>query len=189
MIEFITNLDRTIIFFVQEFMHVPILDKVMIAITTLGNKGFIWIVMALFLTARKRTRLVGIAALAALLLTTIMGEGILKHLVCRPRPYMDYPEIQPLVEKLTSYSFPSGHTGSSFTASWVFGRYLKKQAAYFWILAAAMGFSRLYLFMHYPSDILAGAVLGILCAMIIVLVLEKIVGSQRIYTPEQETEA
>lgn len=181
MIEFITQMDRSIILYVYESMRLPALDAMMVVVTTLGNKGYIWMLLALGFMLNKKTRTVGIVTLSALLLTTVIGEGILKQLVERPRPYVDFPDIQPLIEKLASYSFPSGHTASSFAASMVLGRYLKKYAAVFWSLAVIMGFSRLYLFVHYPSDIVAGALLGVACAAVIITVYEKIFKREQIY--------
>lgn len=163
MIAFLSSVDQTILFFIQTNFHFPILDKIMILATVAGDKGLIWIVLSLLLLINKRTRGIGVATLIALTLSTIMGEGLLKHIVQRPRPYADFPWVHLLVDKSTAYSFPSGHTTSSVAAAYVLSKYIKKFAPLIWMAAAAIAFSRLYLFMHYPSDIVAGVVLGLIC--------------------------
>lgn len=162
MLIYINTIDQTMLFFIQGF-HCPVLDKIMIIATSWGNRGFIWLAMAGILAVNKKTRSIGLITLAALILSTIVGEGILKHLIQRPRPYTDFPSIQMLVGKVTSYSFPSGHATSSFAAAYVLSRYLKKYSPVFWTMAFGITFSRIYLFMHYPTDIIAGIVLGLLC--------------------------
>lgn len=166
MIAFINNLDQTILFFIQANFHSPMLDKIMILFTATGDRGLIWILLSILLLANKKTRYIGLATLGALILSTIMGEGILKHIVQRPRPYADFPLIHLLVDKSSTFSFPSGHTTSSFAAAYVLSKYLKKLSPLIWILAVTIAFSRLYLFMHYPSDIIAGIVLGLLCGKV-----------------------
>ena len=97
----------------------------MILATSAGDKGMIWILLSLLLI-NNRTRGIGAATLVALTLSTIMGEGLLKHIVQRPRPYADFPWVHLLVDKSTAYSFPSGHTTSSVAAAYVLSKYLKK---------------------------------------------------------------
>ena len=166
MIIFFNNIDQTILFFIQTNFHTPILNKVMILFTAAGDKGFVWILISLLLLINKKTRYIGMVTLGALVLSTIAGEGILKHIIQRPRSYVDFPSIQLLVGKPTTYSFPSGHTASSFAAAYVLSKYLKKISPLIWIVAITIAFSRLYLFMHYPSDVVAGIVLGLICGKV-----------------------
>jgi len=172
MLTYINTIDQTILFFIQGF-HYPVLDKIMIIATSWGNMGFIWLAMAGIMTSNKKTRSIGLITLATLILGAIVSEGILKHLIQRPRPYTDFPSIQMLVDKVTSYSFPSGHATSSFAAAYVLSRYLKKYAPVFWTMACAIAFSRIYLFMHYPTDIVAGIILGLLCGKTVSYLYEK----------------
>lgn len=101
---------------------------------------------------------------AALILDVILCNGIIKNAVARMRPYDRNPVVELLIQKPDDYSFPSGHTAASFAAmsALYFGgeRYLWKPAL---VLAVLMAFSRLYLYVHYPTDVLAGAFLGVLC--------------------------
>jgi undecaprenyl-diphosphatase len=139
-------------------------------ITSLGNMGLIWIIIALVLIFNKKYRDVGIMIIASFILTSIIGEGILKNLVQRLRPFIDIPTINLLISKPTSYSFPSGHTASSFAVAGIIFSTLKKFRIPAIILASLIAFSRMYLLVHYPSDILGGILLGIICFKIVLKV-------------------
>ena len=167
MINAILNLDMWILNAINSHCHTYVLDKFNPFITSLGNVGIVWIVIALWLLISKKYRKEGMMVLAALLLVSILGEGIIKHLVQRPRPCAGVPAASLLIAKPLSYSFPSGHTGSSFAAAWIIATNIKRYRVFAIMLAVMIAFSRLYLFVHYPSDVLAGMALGIACAMIV----------------------
>lgn len=173
MIKSVHSTDQTILFFIQENFHFPLLDKIMILFTSAGDLGLVWIALSVVLLLNRNTRYIGILTLGALFLSVLLGEGILKNVIQRPRPYTDYPSFQMLVNQSSSYSFPSGHTITSFAAAYVLSRYLKKFSPLIWVLALIIAFSRLYLFMHYPSDIIAGIIFGLLCGKIIVYLYEN----------------
>ena len=164
----IQQLDISILLYIKDNMHSPIMDKIMVIITSLGNGGAVWIIIAALLIINKKYRAIGFMALGALLLSTVLGEGILKHVVQRVRPSADIPAINILITKPLSYSFPSGHTTSSFAAAGILAKYFKHYAFYFFSLASLIAFSRLYLYLHYPTDILGGIVLGLVCNGIII---------------------
>ena len=113
-------------------------------------------------------------ALGALILSTILGEGILKHVVQRVRPSEDIPAVNLLIAKPLSYSFPSGHTASSFAVAGVLAKYFKDYAIEFLGLASLIAFSRLYLYVHYPTDVLAGIILGLICSRIIIYMFSRV---------------
>lgn len=173
-ISLIKNLDNSILLYIKNNMHGPILDKAMVIITSLGNEGAIWIVIAGFLIINKKYRKIGLMVLGALILSTILGEGILKHLVQRIRPSADIPAVNLLISKPLSYSFPSGHTTSSFAVAGVLAKYLKKYAFIFWGVASLVAFSRLYLYVHYPTDVLAGIILGLICSRITIYMSNRV---------------
>ncbi len=104
------------------------LDAAMPYVSDIGNMGAVWIIFSLILIANREYRNIGIMCLAALLLTTVIGEGLLKNIIQRPRPFAQFASIQPLIPEPSSFSFPSGHTGSSFAAATVIARNLKKAA-------------------------------------------------------------
>ena len=163
----IQKIDMAILEFINNNLQNSILDNLMTIITSLGNNGMIWIVISLILIVSKKYRRVGVLCILALTLSTVIGEGILKNLVQRPRPFYEFTDINLLIEKPMSYSFPSGHTGSSFAVAGVIGMLIKKYRIPVFIFAGLIAFSRLYLFVHYPSDILGGIILGLTCSFIV----------------------
>jgi len=165
MINFHT-VDFNLLMQIYRATHNGIFDKIMPVITNLGYLGLIWILISIVLLINKKYRKVGILCIVAIILTSIAGEGILKNIIHRPRPFSEAPEMQLLIAKPTTYSFPSGHTASSFAAAYVISKGIKKLTLPVFILAALIAFSRMYLFVHYPSDILGGLLLGLICAKI-----------------------
>lgn len=170
MFEILQNYGVEILDFINNNLHSPIMDKVMVAITSLGNGGLIWILISLGLMITPKYRKVGIMAICALILTTIIGEGILKHLVRRPRPFTSLSDIELLITAPTSYSFPSGHTGSSFAVAGVIGSKIKKSRFYVFSLAILIAFSRMYLYVHYPGDVIGGIILGLFSSQIVLYI-------------------
>lgn len=167
MFELIQNLDLGILRFINDNLHNPIMDKIMVIITTLGNKGAIWIVITLIFLITKRYRKVGIMMACGLILNAILGEVILKNIIQRGRPFINFSDISLLIKIPTTYSFPSGHTASSFVAVGIIFGTLKKYRWQALALAILIAFSRMYLFVHYPSDIIGGVILGIISSRII----------------------
>lgn len=174
MISLIHTLDSSILQFINDNMHSPIMDRVMVILTSLGNGGVIWIIIAALLMINKKYRTIGLMALAALILSTILGEGVLKHVVQRVRPSDDIPVVNLLIAKPLSYSFPSGHTASSFAVAGVLTQYFKGYRIEIFGLASLIAFSRLYLYVHYPTDVLAGVILGLICSKIIIYMFTKL---------------
>lgn len=154
-------------------MHNAVLDKIMTVITTLGDAGIIWIVIAIALLFNKKTRKCGILMAISMLLGIIFGNGLLKNLIARPRPFSVDETIELLIERPTDYSFPSGHTLASFEAAVTIFLHSKKWGISAFIIAILIAFSRMYLFVHYPTDVLAGAILGTLIAIIVFYGYEK----------------
>lgn len=171
--EYINNIDMRFLIFLHELTKNNIFDYLMPIITNLGYGGFIWIIFSLFMLTRKKYRKVGILCLLALFLTTIVGELILKNIFQRPRPFTVMPNVQLLIAKPSSYSFPSGHAASSFAAAGILSNQIKKWSIPVFILAALIAFSRIYLYVHYPLDVIGGILLGLLCAKVTLLVCNR----------------
>lgn len=155
-------------------LHNPILDKIMITITSLGNAGLVWIGLAVFLIFIKKTRKCGILMLVSMLLGLILGNGILKNLIARDRPCWLDPNVPLLIPNPEDYSFPSGHTLASFEAAVMIFLHDKKWGAISFIFAGLIAFSRMYLFVHFPTDILGGMALGAIISIAVYYGYEKI---------------
>jgi len=149
----------------------PVLDVLMPLITLLGDAGIFWIAISVMLLFTKKYRKIGLGMGIALLMGLLVCNVTLKPLVMRPRPY-DYQAdvfhkvIPLLVEKQHDFSFPSGHTIASFEAATVIAINNKKWGIAAMVLAVLIAFSRLYLYLHYPTDVLASVVLGIAFAYV-----------------------
>ena len=165
MLSALLELDGAALLFIQSLRQ-EWLTPLVSGFTALGNAGLIWIFMSLLLLCRKSTRKAGALALMAMLLGLVCTNLLLKPLVCRPRPWLDVAGLIPLVAEGDPHSFPSGHTTAAFAAGMVWVRTLPKHwmrmlAA---VAAVCMGLSRLYVGVHYPSDVLTGALVGTFCS-------------------------
>lgn len=175
------NFDLKIFEWIQTINSNAFLTPVLKIITTLGEGGIIFILMGLILLVTKKYRKIGFAMLVALVVMVVCNDFILKELFARPRPFnleydwwneiYKYPEI---VSRPDSWSFPSGHTSSAFAAAVAVLWYNRKIGIPTFIFAAIMGFSRIYVQVHYPSDVIAGAIVGIIYGMIGILVVKLV---------------
>ncbi len=138
-----------------------ILSKIMIFFTRLGDHGLIWILLSLLLLFFRKTRKLGILSLFSLAICSIIVNVTLKPLVARSRPFEEIEGIILLVKTPLDRSFPSGHTAASFAMVYIFFRYSRKFFIPVFITAILISFSRLYLNLHYPSDVAAGLLIGL----------------------------
>ncbi|MDM8310904.1 undecaprenyl-diphosphatase [Clostridium cadaveris] len=175
MINFITNIDFSILDFIQNHLRNGVLDWLMPKISMLGNAGVIWIVISIVLLSIKKYRKCGITLVIGLLLGLLIGNIILKPLVARPRPCWINSDIALLIASPKDFSFPSGHTLSSFIAAIILLKEDKKFGYVAMILAILIAFSRMYLYVHFPSDILAGVVLAILIGFAAIRISRKFI--------------
>ena len=161
--------DQAVMRFIQEHCHNAATDLLFPFLTYLGESGIFWIALALLLIALgKKTgwRATGGVMLAAMLAGLLIGEVALKHIVCRPRPFQDFPQYTALlIPPPSGWSFPSGHSCASFAAATAVFRRDKRFGAGAYVLAGLIAFSRVFLFVHYPTDVLAGSLLGLLCGL------------------------
>ena len=141
------------------------LDDLMVLITKLGDEGLVWIALCVILLIFPRTRKCGVAMGFSLILTTILGNKIIKNIVCRPRPFAADTSVTLLIPQPGQYSFPSGHTSNSVAAAFSIFLFYKKPGIAALILAGLIAFSRMYLFVHFPTDVLAGFAIAILVAI------------------------
>ena len=149
------------------------LDKIMVFFTLLGENGFLWIVLALILLSVKKTRKIGACVALALVLDLLLVNITIKPLVARARPFVLKSDIELLINAPRDFSFPSGHTAASFAAAVSVFLFNKKWGSVLLGVAAIIAFSRLYLYVHYPTDVLGGILCGLLVAIIAYYILEK----------------
>ena len=173
------SFDLPILDWIQLHLANPVLDFLMPIITLLGDAGIFWIACAVILAFTKKYRKIGFGMAIALALGLLVCNIILKPSVARPRPY-DFQlehfgrEIALLIEAQHDFSFPSGHTIASFEACTVMLLGSKKLGIPATLLAILIAFSRTYLYVHYPTDVIASVILGTLFGIIGYLVTHKL---------------
>ena len=161
--------DSKILFGIQKHLRCELGDRIIPHLSALGNCGAIWLCSAAAAICFDRTRKTGLNVLQALFFSIIL-IALLKHIFCRPRPCDEHKNIKLLIRRPPDHSFPSGHALSSFAAATALaaaGSVIGIPALF---LAALIAFSRLYLFVHYPADVLAGSILGVLTGIVSILI-------------------
>lgn len=153
--------------------HRDWLNPVMIFFTTVGESGICWIVASLVLAFFSRTRKCGFTMMAAMAVTFLVGNVFLKNLIARPRPCAVDTSVTLLIPHPSEYSFPSGHSSCGFAAAVTVFAYYRRAGMFALLLAAVIAFSRMYLFVHYPTDILGGIALGTADACLVLLCLRR----------------
>ena len=148
-------------------LHTPLLDRIMVFITTLGNGGMVWLALAVVLLCLKKTRRCGWLILISMAVCFLIGNLALKNIVQRIRPCQIDTSVILKIPMPGEYSFPSGHTLHAFTAATMVFLHNRKAGAWLLMLAGLIAFSRMYLFVHFPTDVLAGLVLGIGVAVLV----------------------
>lgn len=147
-------------------IHNPILDKIMVFLSLIGEAGIVWIALAIVLLIRKKTRRCGAQMAVAMLVTFVIGNLILKNAIGRDRPCWIDPAVTLLVKNPTDFSFPSGHSMNGFTAAVTILFYNRRWGIAAVVLAALIAFSRLYNFVHFPTDVFAGILIGTIVACV-----------------------
>ena len=161
-LEAVTTWDASVITAIYENVHSAFLTMFFRIVTLLGEGGIFWIAVAVILLFFKKTRRSGICISASLLIGVIVGNGIIKNVVARPRPYDAIAGIESVVSHLSDYSFPSGHSLCCFEAATALAMNRTKWAIPAYVGAVLVAVSRLFLFVHYPTDVICGALLGVL---------------------------
>lgn len=161
--------EANIVYWIQNHLRAGFLTPVMQVITALGNGGAFWIVLTVLLLLFKKTRRAGLCCALALVLDLLVVNIALKPIVARVRPYDVVQDIRVITSLPGDHSFPSGHSAASFAAAWALFRTERRQ----WgvpalVLAALISLSRLYVGVHYPTDVICGAAIGALSAVVAV---------------------
>lgn len=172
MFDFITELDFSILYSIQN-LKCDFLDGLCSFLSVAFDKGIGWFAICAVLLIFKKTRFAGVVMLISVGLTFLTGELFIKNTVCRVRPCNQDLSVLLPVSRPSSFSFPSGHTGSSFAAAVSLFLCNKKLGSAALTLATVIALSRLYLFVHFPTDVLVGAILGTIFAVVCVILLRK----------------
>lgn len=160
-------MDITILNYVQNHFHNKFTDFFFVLLSRVGNGGAIWFAFMFLMASNPGTRRYALLLFFAVALAYLISQ-ILKPVIGRPRPFVSYPGRRILIHTPGGYSCPSGHSSSSFAAATVIcivNRPIVGAAAI--LLAFGIAFSRIFLFVHYPSDTAFGALLGVLSAFLI----------------------
>jgi len=174
--EWLASVEGGVLLWFQEVLRGPVQDAVVMAFTSLGNSGILFIAVGVLLLFFKKTRRVGMAALLALLIGFLITNLTLKPLVSRPRPWLAVEGLVNLVGESAYRSFPSGHSTSAFAFGFalLFGAPNKWMKWAAMIVAVLMGLSRLYVGVHYPTDIVGGILVGLLAGWLAWLLCKRI---------------
>lgn len=165
-------MDMEVLVWIQENLRSTAGDAVMTFISHSADVSFVWILLSVIFLSDKRTRRMGLLVLMTILSCYILNDLILKEIFARPRPFFENMEHLPLVGA-SGYSFPSGHTSSSFASAVMIFLHNKRAGAAALAYAALVAFSRLYTYVHFPSDVIAGVLLGTACAVLVFMAAER----------------
>ncbi|MBQ8966707.1 phosphatase PAP2 family protein [Ruminococcus sp.] len=161
MIDKLLETDGQILLWIQENVRSDVLDPIVKAVTHMGDAGVIMIAAVLVLFIIPRTRRLGLLCGAALVINVLLNNVILKNAVDRTRPYEAINELHAMIGKQRDASFPSGHSSGSFcVASVIFRECRLRIGIPVLLLALSIALSRLYVGVHYPTDVLAGIITG-----------------------------
>jgi undecaprenyl-diphosphatase len=168
MSEFLLEWEGAALLWIQNSLRGPLTDSFFMFYTQLGNTGMIWLVASVLMLCFKKTRRAGVAGLLGLSVGFVLTNLTIKPLVGRIRPWLTVEGLTALVAEHDPHSFPSGHTCAAFAATCAWRPHLPKG----WgntalVFAALMGLSRLYVGVHFPTDVLVGALIGVLSAWIV----------------------
>jgi undecaprenyl-diphosphatase len=158
-----SHVDRLI--YVWVVMHrVRWLTPVMWGLSAVGRGGLVWLGIGVILTIPRRMPRRGLGQLAlAILLASTCADRVLKPLFARERPFVSIAGVTTIGERPADASFPSGHSANAFASAYVLAHVVPAGAGAWWLLAASIAYSRIYLGVHYPADVLGGAIVGLLC--------------------------
>ena len=175
LLDIIRSVDYNILLLIADKLRGGVLDPVMTVLSLMGNGGAVWIETAVLLLFFRKTRRAGVAMLLALAAGYVIGNLCIKELVMRPRPFVTHSGLTALLDPGDPWSFPSGHALSSFAAATALWCFHKKTGVLALVLAALIAFSRLYASVHYPTDVLAGMLIGIALAHAAAFLTDRII--------------
>lgn len=167
------------LYFLQTNVRSDIIDKIMILVSTLADRGLIFIALSIFMLFMPNMARISYMSLTSLTFNGLITNVILKPLIARTRPFEKYDLITSVLAKLPQdYSFPSGHTSASFAFATSVFLYNRQLGILAYIYAFLVAFSRMYIGVHYPTDIIVGMIIGVavsvLCNKYAIVIYKKI---------------
>lgn len=171
--DFITTIDLSIMSWIQENLRSPLMDSLMIFFTRIGDLMALWILIIFIILLLRKDKRNALQLLLSLILTFIVSELLLKNIVKRPRPFVENSHLPSLLKQPNTYSFPSSHSSTSFAVATSLTFINKLWGLFAYPLAFLIAFSRVYLNVHHPSDVLVGMLVGVIVSIIINKVIAK----------------
>lgn len=163
--ESITALDLSILDLIHNTLSNPVMDFIMTCLTYSAEYGIFVFVLFAVMMCIKKMRKTGFAVAVSAIGVMLFGELLIKHIVCRPRPFAVNGAIDLIIKAPSGFSFPSSHAATCFAVATAIFLFHKRLGIIAYIYAALVAFSRMYLYVHYPSDIVGGTALGIACGI------------------------
>ncbi len=167
--------DANILLWIQENMRTDLMTTIMKGITRLGDSACLWIVLTVLFLVLSNTRKVGVTSAVALIITFLTVNLGIKNIVARTRPYEVVEGLINLVDKQKDFSFPSGHAAHAFAVGVVILIMMpRKIGVPIFVISILMALSRLYIGVHYPTDVIAGATIGTIIAFVSIFIVDII---------------
>ncbi len=179
MVELAKSIDSAICHFINHILSNSLLDYIMAFLTEMGSIYFaLGIGLILLLSRRKQPSFTGLILIASILLTRLAYEPI-KGIVARPRPFEIMEGVHLPCGESLGFSFPSGHTTVAFIVAVILSSHFRKWRKVFYSLAVTVAISRIYIGVHYPSDVIGGAMVGVAVGLISVALIRRITEEKR----------
>lgn len=173
MIETLEHLDTVLFYFINHSLQNPVFNVVMPWVTDLNKQRIVLILVALglgflFVKGKQKGRIAVALLVVAIVLSDQINSSLVKYWLERPRPCHILKNVHLLVSCGSGFSFPSSHAVNNFCGATVLAFVFQRAGKWLFVFASVVAFSRVYVGVHYPSDVLAGAVVGMLCGLIVI---------------------